>query len=37
MLKILRILRFDTKSSTYQYFLDISLLKHDIYRAPETS
>ena len=37
MLKILKVLRFKTKSSVKQYFLDISLLKHDIYRALESS
>ena len=37
MLKILKVLRFNTKSSIKQYFLDISLLKHDIYRAFESS
>ena len=37
MLKILKVLRFDPKSSIEQYFLDISLLKHDIYRALESS
>ena len=36
MLKILTILRFDTKYSIKQYFLDISLLKHIIYRALES-
>lgn len=30
MLKILKVLRADTKSSIKQYFLDNSLLKHDI-------
>ena len=37
MLKILKVLRFNTKSYIKQYFLDISLLKHDIYRAFESS
>ena len=30
MLKILKVLRFDTKSSIEQYFLDTSLLKHNM-------
>ena len=37
MLKILKGLRFDTKYSIKQYFLDMSSLKHDIYRAMESS
>ena len=37
MLKILKVLRFKTKSSIKKYFLDISLLEHDIYRALESS
>ena len=37
MLKILKVLRFNTKSSIKQYSLDISSLKHDIYRALESS
>ena len=37
MLKILKVLRFNTKSSIKQYFLDVSLLKHDIYRALESA
>ena len=37
MLKILKGLRFDAKSSIKQYFLDMSSLKHDIYRAMESS
>ena len=37
MLKILKVLRFDTKSCIKQYFLDILLLKHDIYQALEPS
>ena len=37
ILQILKVLRFDTKSSIKQYFLDISLLKHNIYLALESS
>ena len=35
MLKILKVLRFDIKSSIEQYFLDTFL--HNIYRALESS
>ena len=37
MLKILKVLRFNTKFSIKQNFLENSLLKHDIYRAMESS
>ena len=37
MLKILKVLRFDTKSFIEQYFLDTTLLKQNIYRALESS
>ena len=37
MFKILKVLRFNTKSSIKQYILDISLLKHDSYHALESS
>ena len=33
MLKIRKVLRFNTKLSIKQYFLDILVFKHDIYRA----
>ena len=35
MLKILKGLRFETKSSIKQFFLDMSSFKHDIYRVME--
>ena len=37
ILQILKVLPFDTKSPIKQYFLDISLLKHNIYLALESS
>ena len=37
MLKILKVLRFDKKSSIEQYFLDTFLLERNIYRAFESS
>ena len=37
ILQILKVLPFDTKSPIKQHFLDISLLKHNIYLALESS
>lgn len=37
MMKILKVLRFDAKSSTKQYFLNTLLVKRNIYRVMESS